>query len=90
VAKQATGTVAGSGGAEVPAFAVPGTEHAAAHHSGKPISWIAVVIVTAGFVVGCVGMVPHPNWWLFWVGAAIAVVGCVITLFAKTFSEDWY
>ena len=35
-------------------------------------------------------MVPHPTWWLFWVGAGIAIVGCIITLFAKTFSEDWY
>jgi hypothetical protein len=90
VAEQATGTVEGSGGAEVPAFALPGTEHAAAHHSGKPISWVAITIIALGFVVGGVGMVPHPTWWLLWTGAGIAVVGCVITLFAKTFSDDWY
>jgi hypothetical protein len=89
VAEQATGTMGGIGGSEVPAVALPGAEHGG-HHSGQPISWIAVTIITIGFIIGGVGMVPHPIWWLFWAGAAIAVIGCLITLFAKTFTEDWY
>lgn len=89
MAEQATGIMGGTGGAEVPAVALPGMEHGG-HHPGKPISWIAVTIITIGFVIGGVGMVPHPIWWLFWAGAGIVVIGCATTLFAKTFSEDWY
>jgi hypothetical protein len=79
----------GTSGSEMPAITLPGTEHAG-HHPGKPISWIAVTIITIGFIVGGVGMVPHVIWWLFWTGAGIAAIGCVLTLFAKTFSDDWY
>jgi hypothetical protein len=60
------------------------------HHHGKPMSWVAVVIVIIGFVIGGIAMVPHPTWWLFYLGAGIAVIGCIITLFAHTFSDDWY
>jgi hypothetical protein len=88
VAEQATDTIDGIGGAEIPAAALPGVEHG--HHSGKPISWIAVAIITVGFIIGGVGMVPHPAWWLFWIGAGIAVIGCITMLSAKTFAEDWY
>jgi hypothetical protein len=91
VAEQATGIVGGTGGAEVPIAALPGTEHGG-HYSGRPISWIAVAIITIGFVIGGCGMaiVGHPVWWLFWTGAGIAGIGCVIALFARTFNEDWY
>jgi MFS family permease len=59
---------------------------------GRAVSWVAVSIVMIGFVVGSLGlMVGHhgPVWWLFWVGAALAVVGMLIALATKTF-EDWY
>jgi hypothetical protein len=59
-------------------------------HHGKPLSWVAVVIVFIGFVIGGVALVPHPTWWLFYLGAGVAVIGCIITLFAHTFSDDWY
>jgi hypothetical protein len=88
VAEQATGTVSGTGGSEVPAVTLPGMEHG--HHSGRPISWIAVTIIAVGFLVGGVGMVPHPTWWLFWAGVGIVVIGGIIALSAKTFAEDWY
>jgi hypothetical protein len=90
VADQATGSVESGGGANAPAFVTPGHAAEHGHNAGRPISWIAVVIIIVGFIVGGVAMVPHPTWWLFWVGTAVAVVGCVITMFAKTFSEDWY
>lgn len=66
----------------------------AAHPSfhGRPVSWAAVSIITVGFVVGGLAMiVGHhgPTWWLFWVGAALAVVGLLISLATNTF-EDWY
>lgn len=89
MAEQATGIVGGTGGPEVRAVTRPGVEHGE-HHSGKPISWAAVTIITIGFIVGGVGMVPHPVWWLFWTGVGIVIIGCVTTLFARTFNEDWY
>lgn len=60
------------------------------HQHGKPLSWIAVVVIIIGFVIGGVAMVPRPTWWAFWLGAGIAVVGCLMTLFARTFNDDWY
>ena len=45
---------------------------------------------TKGEAVGGIAMVPHPTWWAFWLGAGIAIVGCLIMAFAKTFSTDWY
>jgi len=85
VAEQATGSVQGTGNAGTLAHAA-----AASEHHGRPISWVAISVIIVGFIVGGIAMVPHPTWWLFWVGAGIAIVGCIITLFAKTFSEDWY
>ena len=59
-----------------------------AHH-GRPASWVAVSIIIAGFVVGGVALVPHPHWWLFWVGAGIVVIGCIIAVAAHIL-DDWY
>ena len=59
-------------------------------HHGRPMSWIAVSIITIGFIVGGVGMVPHPRWWLVYLGAGIAVVGCIVTAAARTLQVDWY
>ena len=84
MAEQATGTVQGTGTSGTLAHS------AAAGHHGKPISWVAVTVITIGFIIGGIAMVPHPTWWAFWLGAGIAIVGCVIALFAKTFSDDWY
>jgi hypothetical protein len=83
VAEQATGAVQGTG--------TEGTlVHAAAEgHHGTPLSWVAVTVIIIGFIVGGIAMVPHPTWWAFWVGTGIAVIGCIMTLFAKTF-DGWY
>ncbi len=64
---------------------------ALAHESfhGRPVSWVAVTIITIGFIIGGVAMVPTPTWWLFWTGAAITVVGLGVGALAKM-SEDWY
>jgi hypothetical protein len=60
------------------------------HNPGRPISWIGVAIVTVGFVVGGVAMIPGMRWWQFWLGVGIAVVGCLILAVARTFDTDWY
>jgi hypothetical protein len=89
-----TGTLAGAADGTVGSRpdASP-VEHAAAlvHESfhGRAVSWVVVTIITIGFIVGGVGMVPHPTWWLFWTGAGIALVGICIGGLTKM-SEDWY
>jgi len=83
----ATSTVEGPGGTAARAVS---TAHESEHFSGRKISWIGVAIVSIGFVVGGAGFIPHMIWWLFWTGVGIVVVGGLILLSAKTFSEDWY
>ena len=56
---------------------------------GRPVSWVAVAIITVGFVVGGFSMVPTPTWWLFWTAAAITAVGLGVGALARM-SEDWY
>jgi hypothetical protein len=34
-------------------------------------------------------MVPHPHWWLFWVGAGIVVIGALVAAATHIFN-DWY
>jgi hypothetical protein len=34
-------------------------------------------------------MVPHPHWWLFWVGTGIVVIGAIVATASNIFS-DWY
>jgi hypothetical protein len=87
VAKQATGAVEETGGGGSLAH---GTGHALEHNPGKPMSWVAITIIVIGFIVGGVAMVPHPTWWAFWLGVGIVVVGGIMTLLVKTFSDDWY
>ncbi|QKW36005.1 hypothetical protein HUT06_19810 [Actinomadura sp. NAK00032] len=49
-------------------------------HAGRPKSWVAVVIIFVGFVVGGVGITLGPDWIVFGAGAAIAVVGGIVAL----------
>jgi hypothetical protein len=59
---------------------------------GRTISWVAVSIIMAGFLVGGLSLIfgSHgPLWWLFWTGVGISVLGLLTTLATNTF-EDWY
>lgn len=49
-------------------------------HAGRPKSWVAVAIIFIGFVIGGVGIVTGPNWAVFGVGAAMAVIGGIVAL----------
>ena len=55
-------------------------------HAGSMGSWIACLVIIAGFVVGGVAMVIW-NWPMFWVGVGLVVVGCVIAR-AANIMED--
>jgi ABC-type enterochelin transport system permease subunit len=53
-------------------------QHAEGHgglHGSTPAAWTAVVIILAAFTLGAIAMVMGPNWLLFWISVAIAVVG---------------
>ena len=93
MAEQASGTVEETGGGQSLAHgadqALGRGEHLE-HNPGSRKSWVAIAVITVGFIVGGIAMVPHPTWWAFWLGAGIALVGCIMTLFAKTFTTDWY
>ena len=57
------------------------TEHAGGHedlHGSTPAAWTAVVIILAAFTLGAIAMVLGPNWLLFWISVAIAVVGALV------------
>jgi len=69
---------------------LPGAPHASEHNPGRPISWTGTTIVIIGFIVGGVAFVPTPNWILFWVGAGVAIIGCLVLAFSKAMNTDWY
>lgn len=56
---------------------------------GRAVSWVAVSIITAGFIVGGLGLIIGPTWWLFWAGAGLVAVGGLLALATHIF-EDWY
>jgi hypothetical protein len=56
---------------------------------GRPVSWVAVSLMMAGFLAGGLGLVLGPVWWLFWAGGALVVVGGLLALSAHIF-DDWY
>jgi len=46
-------------------------------HGNSPAAWTAVAIVLVAFTVGAIAMVLGPNWVLFWISVAIAVLGAL-------------
>jgi hypothetical protein len=85
---QDTGDTGGTGlDAEIGVQLGPEHTHDAFH--GRRSSWIAVSIIIIGFIVGGAAMIPHPIWWLIWVGAGIVAVGGIIATFTRIF-DDWY
>jgi hypothetical protein len=86
VAEQATGTVEGTGTAGALAH---GSSHME-HNSGRPISWAGTIVVIIGFIIGGIAFIPKPDWLIFWIGTGVAIVGCLILLFSRAMSTDWY
>ena len=65
----------------------PAWEHEEYH--GRPVSWVAVTIIIIGFIIGGIALPIGPVWVLFWVGAALVVIG---SIFAASIHimDDWY
>jgi hypothetical protein len=56
---------------------------------GRTVSWVAVSIIMAAFLVGGFGLILGPIWWLFWVGVGMCAVGGLLALATNIF-DDWY
>jgi hypothetical protein len=68
----------------------PGTPVAYPHaFHGRPVSWVAVGSIMAGFLTGGLGLILGPVWPAFWIGAGLAVLGVLLALSTNTF-DDWY
>ena len=84
------GPVVGAGQeADALAQAGPGSYQAPHVFHGRTVSWVAVSIIMAGFLVGGLGLVFGPTWWLFWVGIGATIVGGLLALGTHIF-DDWY
>jgi fatty acid desaturase len=46
-------------------------------HGASIGSWLACLVIIAGFAVGGIAMVVW-NWPMFWVGVGVTVLGCVM------------
>ena len=69
---------------------VPGTpvQYPLPYH-GRPVSWVAVSLIMAGFLAGGLALVFGPTWVVFWLGVGLTVVGGLLALATNIF-EDWY
>lgn len=54
---------------------------------GKARSWIAVVVIVAGFTAGGVALTLGPTWWLFWTAAGVVVVGGLVAVFSDILAD---
>jgi hypothetical protein len=91
VAEQAAGVVGGTTATD--ADIEPYDPAHLRHSSGRPISWVGTFTTIIGFAIGGISFPianPAPQWILFWVGTAVALVGCFILLFSKAMTTDWY
>jgi hypothetical protein len=66
-----------------------GQPHGPEEYHGRPVSWVAVTIIIVGFVIGGIALPIGPSWVLFWVGAALVVVGSIFAASIRIM-DDWY
>ena len=58
-------------------------------YHGRPVSWVAVTIIIVGFIIGGIALPIGPVWVLFWVGAALVVLGGIFAASVRIM-DDWY
>jgi hypothetical protein len=91
-AMQDTSVAYGGPGGHAPVPVGPAAAGPYPSYHGRTVSWVAVAIMVAGFVIGGLALIfghGGPIWWLFWVGAGVAVLGLLVALATNMF-EDWY
>jgi hypothetical protein len=47
-------------------------------HGSSPAAWTGVIMCLVGITIGGVALIPDPNWPLFWIGVAIALLAGVV------------
>jgi hypothetical protein len=67
---------------------VPGTPVSFPSFHGRPVSWVAVSLIMAAFLLGGLALV-FSVWWLFWASIGLGVVGGLLALGTGIFN-DWY
>jgi hypothetical protein len=67
---------------------VPGMPVHFPHFNGRPVSWVAVSLMLAGFAAGALALVFH-TWVVFWVGCGVTVLGALLAAATSIF-DDWY
>ena len=55
-------------------------------YRGRPVSWMAVVIILTGFTLGGLGLVVD-RWWLFWAGVGVVVLGGILAIAIDIFAD---
>ncbi|REE98467.1 HGxxPAAW family protein [Thermomonospora umbrina] len=56
-------------------------------HGGQPKSWVSVVVTLVGFALGGIALCLGPNWFLFWAGAAIVMLGGLLGMAFGIFAD---
>ncbi len=67
---------------------VPGTPVSFPSYHGRPVSWVAVSLIMAAFLIGGLSLV-FSVWWLFWVSIGIGAVGGLLAV-GTGIMDDWY
>lgn len=67
---------------------VPGTPVSFPSFHGRPVSWVAVSLIMAAFLIGGLALV-FSVWWLFWASVGLGAVGGLLALGTGIF-DDWY
>ena len=49
------------------------------HHGRTLAAWVGSSLALFAIILGAVALIPRPNWTLFWIAAAIAVVAMIAT-----------
>jgi hypothetical protein len=92
VGSSAAAAPGSAGLAEQTAFVpqTPGTPVAyPPSYHGRPVSWVAVSIIMAGFLCGGLALIFGPTWVALWIGIGLVVVGGLLAAATNIF-EDWY
>ena len=84
----ASGTVVGNTGARG-LDAQTGQTYEHEEYHGRRVSWVAVTLIIVGFIIGGIALPIGPSWVLFWVGAAIVVIGVIFAASIRIM-DDWY
>ena len=48
------------------------------HHGSTPAAWTAVIVALVGLTIGGVGLIPEPNWLIFWIGVGVTLAAGII------------